>query len=142
MDITIHHEDELRFRARSGKHEVVFDLPVPHGGTDQGMSPPQLFVASLGACIGVYVADYCDTAGLDYRGMKIHLDWAMREDPRRIGRIEFRIDLPFASLSATREKAILNVARRCLLHNTLVQQPEMNVQLHRPAETLAAGSLA
>ncbi len=53
MPLTITHDEKLRFAAESGKHSLVIDLPEASGGTDAGFSPPQLFIASLGSCIGV-----------------------------------------------------------------------------------------
>ena len=81
MTITIEHQEDVRFKARAGDHRVTIDLPESHVGGDGGMTPPQLFVSAVGACAGVYTADYCDNQGIDYRGMRITADWEVRERP-------------------------------------------------------------
>lgn len=129
MPLTITHDEKLRFKAESGKHSIVIDLPEAAGGTDAGFSPPQMFIASLGSCIGVYVVDYCERAGIVCKGMKVHLDWKMAEDPKRISDIRVQIDLP-AAIPAAREKAILAVAEHCLVHNTILHTPEVAIQLN------------
>ena len=91
MQLTITHEEELRFAAHSGEHRLVIDLPEPLGGTGRGMTPPQLFVASLGACLGVYIVDYCETIGVPSQGLRVQMHWEQSERPKRIGRIRAEI---------------------------------------------------
>jgi len=129
MAITVSYEEGLRFRAWNGDHQVVIDLPEGVGGSNRGMSPPQLFIASLGSCIGVYVVDYCKRAGISCQGMKIHLDWKIKDDPKRIGDIGVKIELPSCELPPARKKAILSVAEHCLVHNTIHHLPEVDIQL-------------
>jgi uncharacterized OsmC-like protein len=86
MGITIEHQKEVRFRARFGEHQVTIDLPESHGGQGRGMAPPQRFIAALGGCAGVYVADFCDSQGLDYQGLRLNVDWDYEDRPRRISR--------------------------------------------------------
>lgn len=129
MSIVIQHHDEVRFSAHDGNHSVTIDLPESHGGNNSGMSPPQLFVAALGACVGVYVADYCDRYAISYQGMRLSLDWKYREKPRRIGSVSVRLELPTGSLSAEDEQGIQDSVQQCLLHNTLAQKPEFTVEI-------------
>jgi uncharacterized OsmC-like protein len=129
MELTIHHEEELRFSARSGEHDLTIDLPVPLGGTGRGMTPPQLFIASLGACLGVYVVDYCETIGVPSQGLKVQMRWEQTGRPKRIGRIRAEIMFPHADVTPARLAAIRRVAEQCLLHNTLRQAPEFDIAI-------------
>lgn len=129
MNVTIQHQEEIRFSARVGRHEVAIDLPEIHGGQDSGMAPPQLFVAALGGCAGVYVADYCDSQGIDYQGMRIELDWSMVERPRRIGSVRVRIELPETALSQAQTDGIRRSVLGCLLQNTLAQPPHFDADI-------------
>ncbi|MGH9837389.1 MAG: OsmC family protein [Blastocatellia bacterium] len=53
------------FRAKitAGNHTLVADEPESAGGTDEGMSPYELLLASLGACtamtLRMYIAGRC-----------------------------------------------------------------------------------
>jgi putative redox protein len=129
MSILIEHHEDVRFSARQGNHQVTIDLPESHGGNDQGMSPPQLFVSAIGACIGVYIADYCDNHAIQYQGMRLHLDWKYREKPRRISSVRVRVELPGGMLPAEHEQGIQNTVQHCLLHNTLANKPEFVVDV-------------
>lgn len=129
MSITIEHHEDVRFTARAGQHHVTIDLPVSHGGSDGGMTPPQLFISALGACAGIYTADYCDSQGIDYRGMRIHLDWDVHDRPRRIGSVRVRIEMPDAALTQAQVDGIRRSVDDCLLHNTLAQHPHFDVEV-------------
>lgn len=129
MRITIDHHEDVRFTARAGPHHVTIDLPVSHGGSDGGMTPAQLFIAALGACAGVYTTDYCDSQGIDCRGMRIHLDWEVHDRPRRIGAVRVHIDVPDTALSQAQADGIRQSVGECLLHNTLAHQPQFEVEV-------------
>jgi len=142
MQLTIHHEEELRFAAHCDDHRLVIDLPEPLGGTGRGMTPPQLFVASLGACLGVYVVDYCETVGVPSQGVKVHMRWEQSDRPKRIGRIRAQIDIPHAGISPARRTAIQRVAEQCLLHNTLKEMPVFDIAVTTADEAMAEAALA
>jgi|LNFM01.1.fsa_nt_gb uncharacterized OsmC-like protein len=141
MSITIEHHEDVRFTAHAGKHQVTIDLPSSHGGSDGGMSPPQLFISALGACAGVYTTDYCDSQGIDYRGMRIHLDWDVHDRPRRIGSVRVRIEMPDAALSQLQVEGIRRSVNECLLHNTLAQHPVIDIEIAAAAEPALAAAV-
>lgn len=138
MQLTITHEEELRFSAHSGDHRLVIDLPEPLGGTGRGMTPPQLFVASLGACLGVYVVDYCETVGVPSQGLKVQMHWEQSDRPKRIGRIRAEIELPEGDITPARLAAIRRVAEQCLLHNTLKEAPVFDIEITTAGTPLTA----
>ena len=61
----------LGFSAKTRGHEAILDQPLEDGGEDRGMTPSEFFIASLGACIGVYIAIFCQRHKIPYKGMKI-----------------------------------------------------------------------
>jgi uncharacterized OsmC-like protein len=99
----------------------------PGEGSDQGPTPPDLFVASLGSCVGVFVANYCRNAGTDVTDLSVDVAYAKAEDPTRLTNVRVRINLPHGDY-ARREKAILRVAERCPVHETVCTLDE--VQIH------------
>jgi uncharacterized OsmC-like protein len=140
--ITIHHREDVCFSAHAGRHQVAIDLPEGHGGQDSGMAPPRLFVAALGACAGVYATDYCDSQGVDYRGMRLDIDWETRERPRRIGHVRVRVELPHDELSPAQLDGLRASVVDCLLHNTLVHPPELVVDVVPTAASSIATAAA
>ncbi|QAT17040.1 hypothetical protein BU251_04465 [Candidatus Velamenicoccus archaeovorus] len=117
-NLTVAYQGGIKFEAMAGKHNLTIDLPPEKGGTDAGMAPPDLFVASLGSCIGVYVVRYCQNAKIDAEGCVISLDWRLSDDKKSIAAVEVKVRLPKAD-PGPRARAILEAARSCLIHNTL-----------------------
>jgi uncharacterized OsmC-like protein len=118
-----------KFSAQNRTHTVIIDQPEDSGGQDNGPTPPELFIDSLGSCIGVYVLAFCKNTGVNPDGMKIILDWEKATDkPARIKKINARIELPKADVGA-RKAALLKVAESCLIHETIKHQPEINIEL-------------
>jgi putative redox protein len=118
-----------KFSAQNRAHTVIIDQPEDNGGNNQGPTPPELFIDSLGSCIGVYVLGFCKNTGLNPDGMKITLDWEKASDkPSRIKNINIKIALPNADVGA-RKAALLKVAESCLIHETIKHQPEISMEL-------------
>ncbi|HAJ56568.1 MAG TPA: hypothetical protein DCL35_02235 [Candidatus Omnitrophica bacterium] len=127
-ELKVDYTGGIGFKASAREHSITIDLPKDKGGDDAGMTPPEAFMASLGSCIGVYVARYCNTAKLDPKGMQITLNWHLSDDKTRISTIDVTLKLPNAE-PGKRERAILDAAHRCLLHNTILVQPQISVKL-------------
>lgn len=116
--------EKVKFQAECRYHKVISDQPVEDGGSDAGMSPVELLIASLGTCIGYYVCLFCQRRKKSTDGLKIELDWEGAENPHRIGSIEARITLP-SKLDEKEKAGLLRMARGCTVHNTLESKPEV-----------------
>ena len=66
--IITQHKGGMLFETEMGKHKLIIEGPESWGGKDRGPMPPQIFMASIGSCVGVLVAHFCDTHGLDDTG--------------------------------------------------------------------------
>jgi uncharacterized OsmC-like protein len=73
LEVSLYHNGGSRFTGEARHHRVVLDQPVEDGATDQGMSPAELLLASLGGCVGQYVAQYLTTRGLSPRGLAVRV---------------------------------------------------------------------
>jgi putative redox protein len=118
----------IGFNVSARNHQVLADLPQDKGGQDKGMTPPELFMASLGSCIGVYVVRYCQNAKLDVSGLGIELDWKLSDDKTKISEISVVMGLPSADVGR-REAAVLQAAHHCLVHNTIFGNPQIHIAL-------------
>lgn len=119
------YEGGTAFRMECRGHQVRVDQPADNGGNDSAMTPPELFAASLSACVGHYVASYCNQAKISTEGLQVCCDWDTAEKPRRIGKVVIRVVLP--GMPASRRKAVERVASSCLLHVTLEHPPQMSI---------------
>ena len=127
MEMTISYKEGKKFIASCRNHEITIDQPLDNGGKDEGPTPPELFIASLGSCIGVYVLAYCKNAGIKTDGFAINTRWEKAKDPDRIGKIKIDIKLP--EDAGKRKAALLKVAEHCLVHNTIIHPPKIEIDL-------------
>ncbi len=125
--LTANYEGGTAFRMECRGHQVRVDQPADNGGDDSAMTPAELFAASLAACIGHYVANYCHRAGIPTESLQVYCDWDTAEKPRRIGEVAIRVILP--GMPASRRKAVERVAASCLLHATLEHPPQMSIEV-------------
>ncbi len=127
MEMNISYKDGKKFVATCRKHEVIIDQPLNNDGKDEGATPPEFFIASLGSCIGVYVLAYCKNAGIKTEGMTINVKWEKAKNPDRIG--EIKVDIKLQEDVGKRKAALLKVAEHCLIHNTILHQPKMDIEI-------------
>jgi uncharacterized OsmC-like protein len=126
--MTISLIEKVKFQAECRNHKVISDQPIEDGGSDAGMSPVELFIASFGACVAYYVCIFCQRRKIPAEGLKVELDWESAENPHRIGSIEARITLP-SKLDEKEKAGLLRMARGCTIHNTLESKPETKIVL-------------
>lgn len=80
-----------------GLHKII-DEPEERGGTNQGMSPTETFVASLVGCTSVISHKVAHKHGIELRDMKIHV--AADFDRRGVTLAE-EVDVPFPAMTMT-----------------------------------------
>ncbi|MBI5779820.1 MAG: OsmC family protein [Planctomycetes bacterium] len=127
MEMNIAYTGGMRFDARARNHTIVVDQPKDGGGQDAGPTPPELFVASLGSCVGVYALWFCQKRKIPYEGMKINVNWSKAATPpARVDRIEIKIILPQGCPTEHKAHFIASV-EKCLVHNSITQAPEIKI---------------
>jgi putative redox protein len=128
MKLEVNLQQGFLFKAVCGGHEVFTDQHQAEGGTDQAMTPAELFIASLGTCIGVYAVRFCKRHNLPTEGMKVFLDWSIAKDPVRIGSIKAELHYPH-NIPETEKKGLLHMAEACFVHETILHKPEIVIEL-------------
>ena len=128
MKMEVNLEQGFLFKAQGSGHEVAADQPEKEGGTNKAMTPSELFVASLGTCIGVYAVRFCQRHNLPTKGMKVFLDWTVVKDPWRIGSIKAELHYPH-DIPDTEKKGLLRMAEACFVHETILHKPEIVIDL-------------
>ncbi|NIM04768.1 MAG: OsmC family peroxiredoxin [Armatimonadetes bacterium] len=116
-----------RFRTDVRGHEIVSDQP-PGKGEDTGPTPPELFISSLGACIGVYMVFFAERHNISLEGMKVEMKWEKEQNPPRIEKIQAKIILPSGVPKRYREP-LHKSAICCLLHNTINHTPHIEIDM-------------
>ncbi len=95
-----------------------------------GVSPSAAFLASLGACIGVYLRKYMDSARIESKGFKVKVEAEFKKDPRyHFQDINVSIDLKGLDLEDRRKQALLRFVKNCPVHNTLESSPHVDISI-------------
>ena len=131
MEVRIEKLGRVSFAAYARQHMVVVDQPESSGGSDVAMTPPELFLASVGTCIGFYVAEYCAARKLDCEDLEIRVSADLLRPPTRLGNIRVDVNLP-VELEKDRLDAVIRTALHCTISNTLHYPQEVQVQVHTP----------
>ncbi len=126
--IRTQHKGDMLFETQLGRHKLQIDVPASMGGSDRGPMPPDVFVASLGACVAALVADYCNRANLNIDGLTVDVAYEKASDPTRLVDVHIKVHLPKADISG-REKAIKRVADQCPVHQTICTLEGANIEI-------------
>ena len=129
MNLTIEYGGGSKFLARTRKHTIICDQPVENNGTDEGMSPPELLLAALGTCAAYYATQYLNTRKLPSEGTIISVSAQKASAPARLGSFRIEARVP----SGLPEKHILGISKAihaCLIHNTLLNAPIIDIGVH------------
>jgi putative redox protein len=97
-------------------------------------SPFTLFLASIGACAGVYVQAFCRKRGIPTDHIRIE-QRNHRNDDGHVAEVEVVVELPPDFPPQYRE-AVVRAAERCTVKQHLAQPPRITVDAH-PASPLA-----
>ena len=135
MEVTAKYLGGSKFEANARGHRIVSDQPPDNGGADEGMTPPELLLASLATCAAWYASRYLIARGLSAETLEVRVSAEKAKQPARLS--SFHIELTASGLDARTEEGMLRAARACLIHNTLLGAPEIEVSL-KPAIPVAA----
>ena len=105
--------------------------PVDNHGDGSSFSPTDLVAAALGACMVTIMGIIANRDGIDLQGLTFHLEKHMNSDPRRIGRIPIRIEMP-AGLSEPQRRKLERGALTCPVHRSLLDEVEKPVEFVYP----------
>lgn len=131
MNVNVRHLSGVKFEAEARGHRVICDQPAANGGADEGMTPPEFLLASLGTCVGFYATQYLRTRQLATDGLMVRVEAEKATGPARLGRFTIEVELP--GLEERHREGVLRAARSCLIHNTLEHAPVVEIHLKEAA---------
>jgi uncharacterized OsmC-like protein len=136
MEAEILYLGEVKFEAIARGHRVICDQPATNGGSDGGMTPPEFLLVSLGTCAGFYAAQYLKARSLPADGLRVKVTAEKAMQPARLGRFQIEVTAP--ELDPQHQAGILRAVKLCLIHNTLLHAPAIDVVLNAPVAMPAA----
>jgi uncharacterized OsmC-like protein len=131
MEVSVRYLGETKFEVAARGHRVICDQPVDNGGADEGMSPPEFLLASLATCAGYYAAQYLKTRGLPAEDLKVQVAAQKAAPPARLA--AFEIEVTAIDLDERHQAGILRAVKACLIHNTLLGGPSIEITVHAGA---------
>jgi uncharacterized OsmC-like protein len=129
MEINVEHLGSVQFQIKTRGHSIVCDQPVEQGGFDEGVTPPELLLASLGSCAAYYAAQYLRKHKLAIDGTRVRVTCDKVKEPfARLDNFVVEVDAP-VELSSEQRHGVQEAIEHCLVHNTLLHKPRIALQV-------------
>lgn len=125
MEVIAELVEGVKFEVQARGHKILCDQPADNGGTDAGMTPPEFLLASLATCAAYYAAQYLKARQLPANSLKVRVTAEKAQQPARLG--SFRVDITAPGLDERHQAGVIRAAKACLIHNTLLGHPHIEV---------------
>ena len=126
VEVNVKHHGAVKFEVTAGRHTLVCDQPACNCGTDDGMTPPELFLSALAPCAAFYAVAYLHKKGLDREGVTVRATAEKAGPPARLDDFHVEVEIP-GSLSEADSPGVMDSVYRCLIHNTLQHPPAVHL---------------
>jgi len=129
MELSVTYLGNVQFEAEARGHKVICDQPLENHGDNEGMTPPELLLASLATCAGFYAVQYLKIRKLASDGLKVKASAQKAKDPARMDR--FIIDVEVPGLTDPHHmEGVRRSADKCLIKNTLRAPPSIELSIN------------
>ena len=133
MQVDVEHLGNVKFAVKARKHVILSDQAEQDGGTDEGMTPPELLLGSLASCAAYYAAQYLRSRHLATSGTRVTVFADKLKHPARLGNFRIEVTAPVA-LTEDQLAGIERAVHVCLVHNTLLGASEITTTVKTEAE--------
>ena len=112
--------DQSHYKTKvfAGGHFIYADEPTELGGTDEGMNPGALLLASLGSCTAITIRMYADRKEIPLTHIKIELAICPEVEMDKSTTIMRKIELQGTLTDQQRER-LMQIADKCPIHKLL-----------------------
>jgi uncharacterized OsmC-like protein len=127
MEVTVRYLGGKKLEMRARHHRIISDQPLEGEGTDAGMTPPEMFLSAVGACAAYYAEEYLHVRGLPGEELEIRICAEKGGKPTRIASLQLDVIAP--GLNQRHRDGVLRAVDACLLKNTLIVPPHIEVRV-------------
>lgn len=131
MKIVVEHLGAVQFQIKARQHSIICDQPAENKGYDEGVTPPELLLASLGSCAAYYAVDYLKRHKIAAEGLKTRVTAEKVKGPFRLDNFTIEVEV-LSQLDDTQLKELEDAVRHCLIHNTLLHPPRIEFAIQAP----------
>lgn len=128
MEITVEHLGGVQFEIKARQHVILSDQPAENGGFDEGMTPPEMLLASLGSCAGFYAAQYLKKHKRATERTIVRVTADKAREPARLDNFRIALELP-SDLNQQDLDGVRLAVHHCLIHNTLLNPPKISISV-------------
>jgi putative redox protein len=128
MEVSAEYRGGAKCEVTARGHRVVCDQPLDNGGADEGMSPPEFLLVSLATCAVYYAVQYLKARKLPAEDVKVRVVAEKAKQPARLA--SFGIEVIAPGLDEQHQAGVLRAVKACLIHNTLLTKPEIEVSVN------------
>lgn len=130
MHVDVDRLEAARLAVRTRGLDVIVDRLAEDGGPGDGFRPTELLLGALGACMAGTVLTFAERQELDLTGLSFSIDDEVADHPKRVAAITVVMRVG-GELSARQLESLGRVAKRCKIHNTLDDGPEIVLRVER-----------
>jgi len=104
---------------------IETDQPREAGGEGSAPSPFDLFLASLAACSGYYVLDFCQARGIATDDIRVFMRTEVDPEKRMIGKVGIEIQLP-SDFPDRYRAPVVRAAELCSVKKHILDPPRFD----------------
>ena len=128
MDLIITFPGGRKVDAEYKGHTIHTDQPELAGGENSAPTPFDYFLASIGACSGIYVVDFCQNRGISLEGIRIIQRMERNPEKKMISRITLDIEVPLG-FPEKYKQSLIRVVDLCTVKKHMLDPPEFAIQV-------------
>lgn len=127
MEMKITFVGGLKVQVDDGRFKVLTDQHPDVGGEGLAPEPYTLFLASIGACAGIYVLRFCQAHGLPTEGIHLVQKNHWDEEKKRLSKVEIEVRVP-PDFPEKYHGALARSANLCAVKKTILDPPDFDVR--------------
>ena len=108
---------------------IQTDQPPSEGGEGSAPTPFSLFLASIGACAGIYVLSFCRHRGIPTENIRIQQRTEGDFEKQQVHSVTLDILLP-PEFPAKYARAVARMAEMCAVKKHLDDPPTFKIEAH------------
>ena len=125
MEIAVALAGGKRVHAEIKGMRIETDQPREAGGEGAAPSPFDLFLASIAACSGYYVFDFCQARGIPTDDIRIFMRTEVNPEKRMIGKVSVEIQLP-SDFPEKYRAPVVRAADLCSVKKHILDPPQFD----------------
>lgn len=129
MEMEITFPGGARVDAAFDNFVIETDQPPAEGGEGSAPTPFSLFLASIGACAGIYVLSFCRHRGVPTQNIRIRQRVEGDLEKQQVCSVTLDILLP-PDFPAKYARAVARMAEMCAVKKHLDDPPTFKVESH------------